>query len=185
MTTDGIFWTGVTVIVPLAAVSVWRVRREYHQRDTLTFPTAVLVWLLYLLQLALACYVSWESLWPLPIARTFAIIFGASVLLCGLTMMIAAMVEFRSMQRVSGRQVDRLITTGIYQWSRHPQNVGWALAMVGIAMAGQSAAALLLAGLFCIMFLIYIPVEERYLERIFGDEYRRYRERTARVLGFP
>ena len=100
-------------------------------------------------------------------------------------MMIAAMIEFRSMQRVSGQQVDQLITTGIYRWSRHPQNVGWALAMIGIAITGRSGAGLLLAGIFSILFWIYIPIEERYLERVFGDEYRHFQESTARLFGFP
>lgn len=173
------------MIVTLAVFSVLRVRREYLERDTLTYLTAVLVWGLYLLQLTLACYVSWNSLWTLPMPRMVAIVIGVCPLVCGLAMMVAAMVKFRSMRRVSGRQVDQLITTGIYRLSRHPQNFGWALLLVGIAIIGRSGAGLLLAALFSIMFQIYLPVEERYLERMFGDEYRQYRERTARLFGSP
>lgn len=185
MTTHGIFWTGLIVIVALAVVSVWRVRREYQLRDTLTKSTSVLVWFLYLLQLALGVYVSWESFWTLPISKTVALLVGIAILVSGMVMMIAAMAEFRSMRRVSGRQVDRLITTGAYRWSRHPQNIGWALAMVGIAIAGRSGAALLLATLFWIMFLIYVPAEERYLHRVFGQAYQKYCARTGRVLTVP
>lgn len=67
-------------------------------------------------------------------------------------MITAGIVEFRSLQRVSGRRMDQLITTGIFRWSRNPQNVGWALALFGLAIAGRSGAALLLAALFWIMF---------------------------------
>lgn len=77
----------------------------------------------------------------------------------------------------------RLITGGIYRWSRNPQNVGWTLFLVGMALLRTSGLVLLLAVLFWVSFRMYLPLEEQLLERIFGDAYRTYRSQTHRYLG--
>jgi protein-S-isoprenylcysteine O-methyltransferase Ste14 len=66
-----------------------------------------------------------------------------------------------------------LITTGIYAYSRNPQNLGWGVALFGVALIRRSGFALLLALLFLCFFRRYVHAEERYLERMFGDDYRR------------
>jgi protein-S-isoprenylcysteine O-methyltransferase Ste14 len=63
---------------------------------------------------------------------------------------------------------------GPYQLVRHPLYLGWMLIVFGAAhMTGDRLA-------FAVMTSIYlvaaIPWEERSLERVFGDMYRRYRE---------
>jgi protein-S-isoprenylcysteine O-methyltransferase Ste14 len=73
----------------------------------------------------------------------------------------------------------------VYRWSRNPQNVGWGVALVGIALCGGSGAALLLTSVFWIAFRAYIPIEESLLERVYGDEWRRYREIAPRFFGRP
>ncbi len=75
------------------------------------------------------------------------------------------------------------VASGVYRWSRNPQNVGWAVVYVGAALFGRSGLALVLAGLFWVSFLIYLPLEEEHLGRIFGNEYREYAFRTARFWG--
>ncbi len=77
------------------------------------------------------------------------------------------------------------MTDGVYRYSRNPQNVGWGLVLLGVSLAGRSGAALLLTAVFFVVFRSYIPVEERHLERTFGEEYRRYRDATPRFLGLP
>ena len=83
-------------------------------------------------------------------------------------------------------EASRLITTGIYRWSRNPQFLGWYLADLGIALAGLSGYALLIALLTIILGHYYIvKLEEPYLERIFGREYLEYRRKAPRYLGLP
>ena len=70
------------------------------------------------------------------------------------------------------------MTTGIYRWSRNPQNVGWMMFLLGTSILGRSGLALLLAGLFWVGFVEYVPKEERQLAAQFGGQYLDYLEWT-------
>lgn len=86
---------------------------------------------------------------------------------------------------MSGLETNVLITVGVDRYSRNPQNAGWGLALLGVALLGNSGLALLLAAMFWLMFRIYIPLEEKYLEQVFGAAYREYCAKTPRFLGWP
>ena len=76
-----------------------------------------------------------------------------------------------------------LILTGPYRVSRNPGYLGFALLQGGIAVGigslwvlGSVVVSVLLAH-----YLAVLP-EERYLERKFGDPYRRYRKEVRRWI---
>lgn len=146
---------------------------------------AAMVWVIYIAHTATTAWASWNSVWPIEVGRYLALGIGSGLLLAGCGVLLSGMYEFRSLARMSGRRPFSLVRTGIYRWTRNPQNVGWGLALVGIALMGMSGAALLLALQFWVAFRIYIPSEEHYLERIFRDEWRRYCRSTPRFLGLP
>ncbi len=101
----------------------------------------------------------------------------------GGTLYIAGRIEFRSFRRTWGLDTGRLVTTGIYRFSRNPQTLGALLFLAGTSLAGRSAVAAFLVTLLCVASLIWLPVEEETLEHLFGDEYRRYRNAVPRYLG--
>jgi protein-S-isoprenylcysteine O-methyltransferase Ste14 len=173
------------LVAVLAVFCVWRAHREYEHPGRLSLTTVVATWLLHLLHATLVSLAAWHSTWTLPIGGTLALALGVALLAQGLGFAIAAAVGFGSVQRLAGTETDRLVCSGVYRYSRNPQSVGWMLALGGIAVLGRSGLALLLLLLFWGIFLIYAGMEERHLERVFGEEYRRYRERTPRYLGFP
>lgn len=77
----------------------------------------------------------------------------------------------------------KLVTTGAYRLSRNPGYLGMALVYAGIAVIAGSLWAL--APLAVVLVLIdrgVIVREERFLERRFGEDYRRYKRRTRRWL---
>jgi protein-S-isoprenylcysteine O-methyltransferase Ste14 len=86
---------------------------------------------------------------------------------------------------MSALETGQLVKTGPYRYSRNPQIVGWGLALLGTAIAGRSAKALILVGFFFLIHRLHTPTEERHLERTFGEEYLRYRAEVPRFLGFP
>lgn len=76
-----------------------------------------------------------------------------------------------------------LVTTGPFRFSRNPLYVSLTLCYLGIAIAAQSLWALgLLLGVLALMQYGVIFREERYLERRFGAEYGRYKERVRRWI---
>ena len=76
-----------------------------------------------------------------------------------------------------------LVTTGPFQFSRNPLSVSLTLLSLGIALAAQSLWALaLLIVVLAVMQRGVIDREERYLERKFGADYLRYKERVRRWI---
>ena len=73
---------------------------------------------------------------------------------------------------------------GVYRLSRNPQNVGWAISLLGVALARRSGLGASLVALFCAAFATYLPIEETFLEQTYGEAYRRYKQRTPRILGW-
>jgi protein-S-isoprenylcysteine O-methyltransferase Ste14 len=77
----------------------------------------------------------------------------------------------------------RIVTHGLYRFTRNPMYIGFALWTLGIAILIDSAWTLLAApiGLVLIDRLV-ITREERYLERKFGEEYFKYKRRVRRWI---
>jgi len=81
-------------------------------------------------------------------------------------------------------QKTSMVTTGIYKISRNPAFTGFNLLYIGtaLAMPGGVIAAMAAAG---ILFMhLQILQEEVYLSRIFGNEYKQYKQKTPRYLLF-
>jgi protein-S-isoprenylcysteine O-methyltransferase len=69
----------------------------------------------------------------------------------------------------------KLVTDGVYQISRHPSYLGWYLWAVGTQIFMLSAiSTVLFIGSSWLFFNNRIPMEEKYLLRFFGEEYKEY-----------
>jgi len=76
-----------------------------------------------------------------------------------------------------------LVTTGWYRFSRNPMYLGMVLVACGVAIVQGSVGAWLPVPLFiAILQLRFIRGEERFLEGIFGEDYRRFKTRVRRWL---
>ncbi len=76
-----------------------------------------------------------------------------------------------------------MVTDGVYRFTRNPMYLAMALVYLGAALATDSALALaLLPPLLVAVQVGVVLREERYLERKFGDDYRRYRASVRRWL---
>jgi protein-S-isoprenylcysteine O-methyltransferase Ste14 len=86
----------------------------------------------------------------------------------------------RTVQIESGHKV---ISTGPYQWIRHPAYTGMIAVYTGISMALGTWLGALVAFLLVTAGLLYrIQVEEKTLIDSLGDEYRAYTNRTSRLF---
>ena len=172
------------VLVLLGVSAIWRVRHEFRTDGHLSIGTTILVWAVYLFHAGLTGYVAWRGFWLMPIPTVVAQLVGSVILVAGLLIAGAGIREFRSISRVFGRDEGELVTTGIYRWSRNPQNTGWILALIGGSILGGSTLALVLVSPFALLIHVYLLfVEEPHLSRVFGPTYQRYRTQTPRYLG--
>jgi len=80
--------------------------------------------------------------------------------------------EKTTVNPLSPGQVNTLVTTGLYRYSRNPMYVGMALLLAGFAMLLQNLAALISPILFMlsVSYLQIIP-EERVLKAKFGQSF--------------
>lgn len=76
-----------------------------------------------------------------------------------------------------------LVTTGPYRFSRNPMYLGMTLLYLGLTTWWNVAWPLVaLPVVLGVLHVGVIAREERYLEGLFGDEYRAYRRRVRRWL---
>jgi protein-S-isoprenylcysteine O-methyltransferase Ste14 len=89
---------------------------------------------------------------------------------------------FSSRLRIS--EEHKLIKNGIYKYIRHPAYLGSLLFSIGVPMLFLSLyGTLLMLGLFP-LFLYRIRIEERMLIEKFGAKYRKYMEKTKKIIPF-
>lgn len=81
----------------------------------------------------------------------------------------------------TNRPVHALVTSGPYRYTRNPIYVGLTLLYCGIAVAfGSVMAFVFLAIVLVTMEFGVVRREERYLEKLFGDDYLAYRQSVRR-----
>ncbi len=127
-----------------------------------------------------------ERAWPLPrppapVAKRL----GGSLMALGAALPASGATLFQRHRTsvLPVRPTTSLVTSGPYRVTRNPMYVGFALAHAGIALRMRSTWALLMLGpVLAAVQRVVIAREERYLERRFGAEYRRYREQVRRWL---
>lgn len=146
---------------------------------------ALLTWSAYTVHALLVALAAVFGIWSVPLLPSVTTRAGLALVLLGLFLYGAAAVVMRSFARMSGRRADQLITSGVYRFTRHPQLVGWALVLLGIALWGRSWLALLLTALYLVGVIFLMPIEERKLIALYGQEYRNYQRRTPRFFGWP
>ena len=103
---------------------------------------------------------------------------GLSIGVVGLIFWILAMLALGSSFSVLPG-VDRLVTSGVYRYFRHPIYIGIVLTLSGLFLACGSK--------ICLIYVITIVVplnifrarsEEKFLREQFGDAYQKYRAIT-------
>lgn len=109
---------------------------------------------------------------------------GLVVLACGAALRVWPMMALgeRFASVVAIQKGHSLQTSGLYGLVRHPSYVGILLMDIGFAGVFRSSVALLLLPIVFWMFKRRMDVEEQLLVDEFGEDYRGYMGRTARLL---
>jgi protein-S-isoprenylcysteine O-methyltransferase Ste14 len=127
-----------------------------------------------------------DLIWPTSIAPlSIRLVLGGLLFAAGLALGAWALARFaRAGTPVEVyRPATALVTEGPYRLSRNPIYLGMTLGYAGLAVMGNSlwALVLLIPTLAVIRYGV-IAREEEYLERKFGEAYRRYRSAVRRWL---
>ena len=127
-----------------------------------------------------------DALAPTPfLPRSPAVALGAVLIVIAVSLLVWGV---RVMRRAGTSEktsvpTTALVTSGPFRFSRNPLYVSLTLCYLGIAVAARSLWALaLLIVVLIVMRYGVIGREERYLERKFGAEYLRYKERVRRWM---
>jgi protein-S-isoprenylcysteine O-methyltransferase Ste14 len=72
-----------------------------------------------------------------------------------------------------------LVTSGVYQLSRHPMYLGFTLILIGVAILVGSLMPYIVIPIFVVLMdRVFIQVEEKMLEARFGEAWLTYKRRT-------
>lgn len=77
----------------------------------------------------------------------------------------------------------KMVTDGIYKFSRNPAFLGFDLVYTGIVLMFFNPVLVIFSVFAIVMLHMQILQEERYLPTVFGREYDRYRSRVCRYFG--
>jgi protein-S-isoprenylcysteine O-methyltransferase Ste14 len=78
-----------------------------------------------------------------------------------------------------------LLTSGFFQYAQHINYFGDMVLFTGwVLLTGRPALLSIPALMFCGFVFVNIPAQDRYLEERYGEEYRLYAKRTARLIPY-
>ena len=112
------------------------------------------------------------KVWEIPINWFISIIIGAIIFLIG------AYVYFKWEIFWSKIYKGQLVTTGIFEYIRHPHYTSLIIVGFGLAMFFYSLAALLIATLAIPIMIWSIFDEEKLLIKQYGESYRGYMKKV-------
>ena len=77
-----------------------------------------------------------------------------------------------------------LVTSGIYRWTRNPQNLLLIVVYGCLAFAANSAPTYVLCAAMMGVYFLMVLAEEPWLEATYGEPYRRYRTHVPRFFNW-
>lgn len=113
-------------------------------------------------------------------------IVGAVPIIIGEAIRLAGVAAAGTVTRRRSRNVQRLVTYGIFRWVRNPLYVGNFLIWMGfVVISGVWWFIPVAMLLFAAEYTLIVRYEEGVLESIFGQEYIDYKKTTPRWLPRP
>ncbi len=113
-------------------------------------------------------------------------IVGAVLIVAGEWIRLAGVAAAGTVTRRRSRDVQRLVSYGIFAWVRNPLYVGNFLIWIGFTVISGVLWFLPVAVvIFAVEYTLIVRYEEGVLESIFGAEYLEYRRTTPRWIPRP
>ena len=112
---------------------------------------------------------------------------GIFLLLLGFAILISAVRLFKkdntTINPLSPEQATKLVTDGIFKYSRNPMYLGMAVVLSSIAVFFNLLGGIILIALFCAYITKFqIIPEERAMSDLFSDDFDKYIKETRRWI---
>lgn len=119
---------------------------------------------------------AWQNAWP-----------GCLLIATGMLIIITALLQLlyarTTINALRPDKTQRLVTYGLFRYSRNPVYLGFALMLCGAGIAIGSPIAMLFTVLFMwLITVLHIRIEETQLSQTFGVEWVQYASSTRRWL---
>jgi protein-S-isoprenylcysteine O-methyltransferase Ste14 len=115
----------------------------------------------------------------------FRWLLGALIFVAGIALIQRAVITQKraGTDPIPYKPSTRIVSYGVYRFTRNPIYLGFALCAFGLAILVDSAWMLLAVPIGLILIdRVVVTREERYLERKFGEEYLSYKRRVRRWI---
>lgn len=111
---------------------------------------------------------------------------GLALIVIGEAIRLAGVAAAGTVTRRRSRNVQRLVTYGIFAWARNPLYIGNFLIWMGfVTISGVLWFLPIAVLLFAVEYELIVRYEEGVLESIFGREYLDYKSETPRWIPRP
>ena len=121
-----------------------------------------------------------------PAEKTIDII-AALFLLLGITTLITAVLSFKrqstTVNPLQPEKASSLVVSGIFKYSRNPMYLGMLLILISMTINFNFVGGILIIFVF-VAFITKFQIipEEIVLEKLFGEEFIRYKKKTRRWI---
>jgi len=160
---------------------VYRIATTRNKLRTIAIPIGIIFWF------GLSALFVFASLWvdkllpvQLPLSPPSNIFLSLPLLIIGATLALWTVYTF---VKARGSPVPlnppkKLVITGLYSWIRNPMLLGWFIMLFGVGIVLSSFSLIIIfTPLFIMINILYLKtIEEKEMEKKFGEQYLRYKE---------
>ena len=114
-------------------------------------------------------------------------IAGLGLYVLGCLLMAWALIRLGHVYQLGGstpRVVDKMIVIGPYRFVRHPMYTAVLCISLGLACLIQSLAFFAVFCIYLVLIVLLIPVEEKALQRVYGEQYVTYQHKVKKLAPF-
>lgn len=176
------FVAATAILAGFAIFVLHRADADLRERGSPGALVSVSLWLLYFFHADCVGAAAFSDVARFDVPPGPALVSGALVAVVGVLFFLAATVSLVRHGAVDGSETTRIVTSGPFRVTRHPQNAGWAIVLPGRAVVSRSLIGLALVLVFALFATRFARLEERHLLRRFGTAHASYRTETPGLL---